>query len=201
MRLRSLLTFLHLRIIVHTPYDSHDLDAHPFCTACRYIITFDADRPALASVYSPQATFSLQILSHRPTRPTVYHDILKRTGLLSGISEITAALASLPTSFNFNMTDPARPPTVEYDLVIAFDMVVYGTDANDGAPGVMVVCYVDPTGPRSGDEGERWVSEMQFILRRRDHESDYERYVYIRLICMSSAEQVISTVQRMRHWA
>ncbi len=90
------------------------------------------------------------------------------TGVKSGTFDILSSLLELPDSFSFNAKDSEHPPTVEYDLVVAFDMIVYGISGS-GGPGVMVVCYVDPQGthePKDKDGG-RWVCEMQFILRQR----------------------------------
>lgn len=107
-------------------------------------------------------------ISHLPREHT--EDETRSTAVVRGTLEIISALLALPDTFGFNVEDVERPPTVEYDLVVAFDMVVYGSSGPGGGPGIMVVCYIDPTGPLKSDDDDaaRWVCEMQFILRRRD---------------------------------
>ena len=94
--------------------------------------------------------------------------------MLIGEDAIARTLAGLPLSL--------AKPRVRFDLVVSFDMVLYGTSAHD-RPGCMLVCYIDPTGPvpvpeagtgmdakGEGEEGEgkqRLVCEMQFVLQRR----------------------------------
>ncbi|KAF7790254.1 hypothetical protein EIP86_001206 [Pleurotus ostreatoroseus] len=133
----------------------------------RYIITFDSDRSALAASYSQHATFSLRQLAHpASSTATVIATItdaavatapdapaLPKPGdVLTGPLAILAALLALPASFSFHV-GAARPPRVLFDLVVTFDMVVYGSSADAGGPGILVVCYIDPTGPHAGGLG------------------------------------------------
>lgn len=128
-----------------------------------FIRVFDSDRSLLASAYSQGATFSVRELSHMTSQPAPPsgHPPL-RTGTL----DIVTSLLDLPDTFAFNLVDANS--RVEYDLVVTFDVVVYGSKGEQ-TPFIMLVCYADPAHcpVSSGDDDWRWVCEMRFVLRSK----------------------------------
>lgn len=129
----------------------------------RFIRVFDSDRSLLASAYSQKATFSVREFSHTVTPPTCTP---ARPVLREGTLEIITSLLDLPDGFTFNLIDANS--RVEYDLVVTFDVVVYGSQGEQ-TPFVMLVCYADPAHPPASlNDGDwRWVCEMQFVLRSK----------------------------------
>ena len=139
---------------------------------------FDADRASLVNTYAPNATISLRALVHQRKASTAPR-LLASTDVKVGSDAIAATLLSLPLSLHGagDDTDEAPTPRIRFDLLVSLDMIVYGTSAHD-RPGIMLVCYIDPTGPvhlpldrnvkeTKGAESYRSVCEMQFILQRR----------------------------------
>ena len=136
-------------------------------------MSFDSDRHSLEFAYSKEATFSLRELSHvtTPGTYTAASATIKHSELKIGLAAITEELTKL--NFAFDANNDLRPPTAQFQLQIAFDLAVSGAESAGDGPFVLLVCYIDSTGPRSdlGEKEERTVCEMQFVLRRRkaDH--------------------------------
>ncbi|KIP01593.1 hypothetical protein PHLGIDRAFT_123219, partial [Phlebiopsis gigantea 11061_1 CR5-6] len=125
-----------------------------------YIRAFDSDRNRLASAYSQLATFSIRELSHTPATPST------QPPLHTGPVAIATALLDLPESFAFNLVEGSSK--LHFDLVVTFDVVVYG-NRSEPTPLVMLVCYAEPAhSPDASAAGAwRWVCDMRFVLRSK----------------------------------
>ncbi|OBZ66491.1 hypothetical protein A0H81_13572 [Grifola frondosa] len=120
-----------------------------------YTLTFESDRAGLASAYSRDATFSIQI--YDPCSPTCSSKPCK---IKQGRLDIMAELLSLPDDQRL-YADIAGMSKVDYDFVHLGQFV-----------GALLMCYATQTinvdGPRRG----KWLCDQRFVLKRKEWDEE-----------------------------